>query len=147
MFVYIYNVPLLIDRKVFQFKPVKLYTENCLWSGHCITHQGIVTPDFWTTVRYKNYGISSMELIFSILIGRWLQWCGLPLSLLQQLVTNFVSMGVLDLYVVDLLCDCVVFSIGENIKLLIDRPDGVYCFRLHKDRVYYVRSPVLCSAC
>ena len=31
------------------------------------------------------------------------------------------------------------FSIGENIKLLIDRPDGPYCFRLHKDRIYYVR--------
>uniref|UniRef100_A0A672PKB5 60S ribosome subunit biogenesis protein NIP7 homolog n=1 Tax=Sinocyclocheilus grahami TaxID=75366 RepID=A0A672PKB5_SINGR len=24
--------------------------------------------------------------------------------------------------------------IGENIKLLIDRPDGTYCFRLHNDR-------------
>ena len=31
------------------------------------------------------------------------------------------------------------FSIGENIKLLIDRPDGTYCFRLHKDRVFYCR--------
>uniref|UniRef100_A0A7N4PMR6 60S ribosome subunit biogenesis protein NIP7 homolog n=1 Tax=Sarcophilus harrisii TaxID=9305 RepID=A0A7N4PMR6_SARHA len=30
--------------------------------------------------------------------------------------------------------------IGENIQLLVDRPDGTYCFRLHKDRVYYVRS-------
>lgn len=30
-------------------------------------------------------------------------------------------------------------SIGENVKLLVDRPDGSYCFRLHKDRVYYVR--------
>ena len=28
--------------------------------------------------------------------------------------------------------------IGENIKLLIDRSDGTYCFRLHKNRVYYV---------
>ncbi|GIZ03161.1 60S ribosome subunit biogenesis protein NIP7 homolog [Caerostris extrusa] len=28
--------------------------------------------------------------------------------------------------------------IGENVKLLIDRPDGVYCFRLHNDRVFYV---------
>jgi len=36
--------------------------------------------------------------------------------------------------------DCVLCSIGDNIKLLIDRPDDVYCFRLHKDRVYYVRS-------
>ncbi|XP_072035953.1 60S ribosome subunit biogenesis protein NIP7 homolog [Amphiura filiformis] len=28
--------------------------------------------------------------------------------------------------------------IGENIQLLIDRPDGMYCFRYHRDRVYYV---------
>lgn len=32
-----------------------------------------------------------------------------------------------------------VSSIGENIKLLIDRPDGTYCFRLHNERVYYMR--------
>lgn len=31
------------------------------------------------------------------------------------------------------------FSIGSNIKHLIDRPDETYCFRLQKDRVYYVR--------
>lgn len=30
-------------------------------------------------------------------------------------------------------------SIGENIQLLVDRPDGTYCFRLHRDRVYYLR--------
>ncbi len=28
--------------------------------------------------------------------------------------------------------------IGENIKDLIDRSDGTYCFRLHRERVYYV---------
>lgn len=28
--------------------------------------------------------------------------------------------------------------IGDNIKLLIERTDGSYCFRLHNDRVYYV---------
>ncbi|BFZ08326.1 hypothetical protein BsWGS_11365 [Bradybaena similaris] len=28
--------------------------------------------------------------------------------------------------------------IRDNIKLLIDRPDGAYCFRLHKDLVYYM---------
>jgi len=28
-------------------------------------------------------------------------------------------------------------SIGENVKYLIDRSDGVYCFRYHLDRVYY----------
>nr|CAG4645855.1 EOG090X0EWC [Lynceus sp. MCZ IZ 141354] len=33
--------------------------------------------------------------------------------------------------------------IGENIKLLIDRPDGNYCFRLHKDRVYYMSEDLL----
>ncbi len=34
---------------------------------------------------------------------------------------------------------CIPHSIGENVRLLVDRPDGNYCFRLHKDRVYYVR--------
>jgi len=29
--------------------------------------------------------------------------------------------------------------VGENVRLLVDRPDGNYCFRLHKDRVFYVR--------
>ncbi|XP_052226908.1 60S ribosome subunit biogenesis protein NIP7 homolog isoform X2 [Dreissena polymorpha] len=33
--------------------------------------------------------------------------------------------------------------IGDNIKLLLDRPDGSYCFRLHKDRVYYVREELM----
>ncbi|CAG2218182.1 60S ribosome subunit biogenesis protein NIP7 homolog [Mytilus galloprovincialis] len=33
--------------------------------------------------------------------------------------------------------------IGENIKLLLDRPDGTYCFRLHKDRVFYVREEIM----
>ncbi|CAG0881152.1 unnamed protein product [Cyprideis torosa] len=28
--------------------------------------------------------------------------------------------------------------IGNNIKHLLSRPDGVYCFRLLKDRVYYM---------
>ncbi|XP_013399191.1 60S ribosome subunit biogenesis protein NIP7 homolog [Lingula anatina] len=36
--------------------------------------------------------------------------------------------------------------IGENIKLLIDRPDGTYCFRLHKDRVYYVMEETMKKA-
>jgi len=30
-------------------------------------------------------------------------------------------------------------SIGRNITHLIDRGDEMYCFRLHRDRVYYVR--------
>uniref|UniRef100_A0A3P9P908 NIP7 nucleolar pre-rRNA processing protein n=2 Tax=Poeciliinae TaxID=586240 RepID=A0A3P9P908_POERE len=33
--------------------------------------------------------------------------------------------------------------IGENIKLLVDRPDGTYCFRLHQDRVYYMSEKIL----
>ncbi|KAF7278244.1 60S ribosome subunit biogenesis protein NIP7 homolog [Rhynchophorus ferrugineus] len=33
--------------------------------------------------------------------------------------------------------------IGPNIKLLIDRPDGLYCFREQKDRVYYVSENIL----
>lgn len=32
-----------------------------------------------------------------------------------------------------------LLSVGENLQLLVDRPDGTYCFRLHNDRVYYVR--------
>ena len=32
------------------------------------------------------------------------------------------------------------FSLGRNIKLLLERPDGEYCFRLHRDRVFYLRS-------
>ena len=31
------------------------------------------------------------------------------------------------------------YSIGRNITHLIDRQDEPHCFRLHKDRVYYVR--------
>lgn len=31
-------------------------------------------------------------------------------------------------------------SIGRNIKALLDRSDERYCFRLHRERVYYVRS-------
>lgn len=34
-------------------------------------------------------------------------------------------------------------SIAENVKLLIDRPDGTYCFRLHRDRVYYVSETIM----
>ena len=33
--------------------------------------------------------------------------------------------------------------IGENIKLLIEREDGKYCFRLHKERVYYVSEKIM----
>ncbi|KAL0622076.1 60S ribosome subunit biogenesis protein NIP7-like protein [Plecturocebus cupreus] len=33
--------------------------------------------------------------------------------------------------------------IGENLQLLVDRPDGTYCFRLHSDRVYYVSEKIM----
>ena len=33
---------------------------------------------------------------------------------------------------------CLFFSIGESVKLLIKRPDGDYCFRVHNNRVFYV---------
>lgn len=34
-------------------------------------------------------------------------------------------------------------SIGDNVKLLLDRPDGVYCFRLQKDRVFYASERII----
>ena len=37
--------------------------------------------------------------------------------------------------------------IGENIKLLLERADGTYCFRLHKDRVYYVSEKIMKQVC
>lgn len=33
--------------------------------------------------------------------------------------------------------------IGENIRLLIDRSDGTYCFRLHRERIYYVSEKIV----
>ncbi|XP_054419086.1 60S ribosome subunit biogenesis protein NIP7 homolog [Pteronotus mesoamericanus] len=33
--------------------------------------------------------------------------------------------------------------IRENLQLLVNSPDGTYCFRLHNDRVYYVREKIL----
>eukprot|EP00128_Syssomonas_multiformis_P002279 Colp12_sorted_trinity150504_noHs@11607 len=33
--------------------------------------------------------------------------------------------------------------IGANIKYLIERPDGQWCFRLHKDRVFYMNEELL----
>src|SRR4051812_46182425 len=37
-------------------------------------------------------------------------------------------------------------SIGRNIRHLIDRPDEEYCFRLQKDRVYYVSERLVKAA-
>ncbi|XP_012270124.1 60S ribosome subunit biogenesis protein NIP7 homolog [Orussus abietinus] len=36
--------------------------------------------------------------------------------------------------------------IGENVKVLVDRPDGIYCFREKKNRVYYVSEKILSLA-
>eukprot|EP01116_Phalansterium_solitarium_P014488 TRINITY_DN32188_c0_g1_i1.p1 TRINITY_DN32188_c0_g1~~TRINITY_DN32188_c0_g1_i1.p1 ORF type:complete len:200 (+),score=32.06 TRINITY_DN32188_c0_g1_i1:63-602(+) len=36
--------------------------------------------------------------------------------------------------------------IGRNIKYLIERQDEEYCFRLHKDRVYYVSVDIMKKA-
>lgn len=33
--------------------------------------------------------------------------------------------------------------IGSNVKTLIDRPDGAYCFREHKSRVYYASEQIV----
>merc|ERR1712165_436426 len=35
---------------------------------------------------------------------------------------------------------------AENIKLLVDRTDGTYCFRLHRERVYYVSEQIMKQA-
>ena len=35
------------------------------------------------------------------------------------------------------------FSIGTNVKLLLDRPDGAYCFREMNRRVYYMSERIL----
>lgn len=37
--------------------------------------------------------------------------------------------------------------IGTSVKLLVDRQDGVYCFRVQKDRVFYISERVLKVAC
>lgn len=37
----------------------------------------------------------------------------------------------------------VFYSIGENVKHLIDRPDGTYCFREQNNKVYYVSEKIL----
>ena len=33
--------------------------------------------------------------------------------------------------------------IGDNIKSLIERDDGNYCFRLHRERVFYVSERIM----
>jgi 60S ribosome subunit biogenesis protein NIP7 len=39
-----------------------------------------------------------------------------------------------------------VNSIGRHIRYLIDRPDGNYCFRMQKDRVYYLSEQLMKAA-
>ena len=36
--------------------------------------------------------------------------------------------------------------IGKNIKNLIDKPDEPHCFRLHKQRVFYVKESIMKKA-
>lgn len=36
--------------------------------------------------------------------------------------------------------------IGENVRLLLDRSDGLYCFRYHRDRVYYCKESIMKKA-
>ncbi|XP_058800359.1 60S ribosome subunit biogenesis protein NIP7 homolog [Phymastichus coffea] len=36
--------------------------------------------------------------------------------------------------------------IGDNVKFLLERPDGVYCFREQKDRIYYVSEKIIALA-
>jgi hypothetical protein len=43
-------------------------------------------------------------------------------------------------------CASLPRSIGRNIKHLIDREDEPHCFRLHKERVYYVSERVMRQA-
>lgn len=43
-------------------------------------------------------------------------------------------------------CVFFCFSIGGNVKILIDRPDGAYCFRERKDRVYYLSEKIAALA-
>jgi 60S ribosome subunit biogenesis protein NIP7 len=43
-------------------------------------------------------------------------------------------------------CVCLMthlFSIGRNIKMLLERPDDPHCFRLHKERVFYISERVM----
>lgn len=36
--------------------------------------------------------------------------------------------------------------IGDNVRLLLDRSDGLYCFRLHRERVYYCKEEIVKKA-
>jgi 60S ribosome subunit biogenesis protein NIP7 len=36
--------------------------------------------------------------------------------------------------------------VGKNLKSLIDRQDEPYCFRMHKNRVYYVKERIMKKA-
>lgn len=37
--------------------------------------------------------------------------------------------------------DFLTCSIGSNVEQLVNQQDDPHCFRLHKDRVYYIRFP------
>lgn len=34
-------------------------------------------------------------------------------------------------------------SIGSNVRALLERSDGLYCFRLHNGRIYYVKEDLM----
>merc|ERR1711881_604157 len=38
------------------------------------------------------------------------------------------------------------YYIGANVVKLIDRNDGTYCFRLHKERIYYASEEIMKAA-
>eukprot|EP00053_Salpingoeca_punica_P003993 m.46458 g.46458 ORF g.46458 m.46458 type:complete len:181 (-) comp12541_c0_seq1:223-765(-) len=33
--------------------------------------------------------------------------------------------------------------VGSNVRMLVERPDGAFCFRLHNDRVYYLSEEMM----
>ena len=33
--------------------------------------------------------------------------------------------------------------IGDNVRLLLDRPDGSYCLRMHRNRVFYINEDLM----
>ena len=57
----------------------------------------------------------------------------------QQIFSHSVAMRPLTEEETKIFFEKLAKYIGRNIKFLIDRPDEPHCFRLHNDRVYYVR--------
>lgn len=78
--------------------------------------------------RDKNYVWEAVEIVSS-LSGHFIRMCVSCVSIVASFVVSILCVNLFSSH----------NSIGENIKILVDRPDGTYCFRLHKDRVYYMR--------